>query len=390
MRAYFAPCGIGLGHVARSIPIAKALQNKGAEVLFSTYGQAINHARSEGFPTHSAPPISYAVEANGTVDFRSTTAFPGIFSSFIFLRQTQAEISYMKGFKPDIVVVDSRVSPIIASWLLGIPRILLLNQFYVIIPRRKRFLRLAKLVDNGTLTLIGRVWASSNAVLIVDFPPPYTLSLPNLRIPPRYKRRTKLIGPIIPVHPEELPDKVSIRRKLGFDPHKPLIYAPISGQPKEKAFVSGLLYQIFTNFPPKYAIVMSLGYPGASLEPIVKRNLTIYRWTNLYYELVKACDVMVTRAGHGTLSVAMCYGKPAVTIPVPNHTEQLGNARRAEEIGFAKIVPQELLTLEKLLFTVEEIVNDDSILSRVERIQRDVSKFNAIQTAVEVIQTIIK
>jgi UDP:flavonoid glycosyltransferase YjiC (YdhE family) len=390
MKAYFAPCGIGLGHAARSVPIAKALRKNGIEILFSTYGQAINHARSEGFLALSAPPISYAVESNGTVDFRSTTAFPGIFSGFIFLKQIQVEISYMKSFRPDVVVSDSRVSSIIASWLLGVPRVLILNQFYVIIPRRKRFLRLAKLVDNGTLTMIGRIWATSNAVLIVDFPPPYTLSLPNLRIPPRYKKRTKLIGPILPVRPEQVADKIAIRRKLGFDPNKLLIYAPISGQPKEKAFVSGLLSQFLASFPSKYDIVMSLGYPGASSEPIRSGRLTIYRWTNLYYELVKACDVMVTRAGHGTLSVAMCYGKPTVAIPVPNHTEQLGNAYRAEQIGFAKVIPQELLTFEKLFSAVEEIVNDDRLISKVEQIQRDISKFDAIKNAVETIQNIAK
>jgi UDP:flavonoid glycosyltransferase YjiC (YdhE family) len=45
MRVYFAPCGIGLGHAGRSIPIARELKN--AKIVFSTYREGINYVKQE-------------------------------------------------------------------------------------------------------------------------------------------------------------------------------------------------------------------------------------------------------------------------------------------------------------------------------------------------------
>ena len=51
------------------------------------------------------------------------------------MRQVNAEIRYMKAFKPDAVVSDSRLSSIFAAKLLGLPVLLILNQFTPLIPR---------------------------------------------------------------------------------------------------------------------------------------------------------------------------------------------------------------------------------------------------------------
>ncbi len=173
------------------------------------------------------------VKPDGTVDFRQTVINPGpFFASFTVLRQVDAELGVMRAFEPDVVVSDSRVSPLIAAKLLGIPKISILNQFQIIIPRRSRFLRLAKLVDTGALAVIGKIWTSGMHVLIPDFPPPYTLSAGNLRIPKSYQKRVKLVGPILPARPDALPGRREIRKKLGLSEEKPLIFAPISGPVK--------------------------------------------------------------------------------------------------------------------------------------------------------------
>ena len=171
MKVYFAPNGIGLGHVGRCLPIAKVLKKNGADVVFSTYREGIRYVERENFQLIKAPPIGFQVKPDGSVDFRQTAINPGPFlASFTLLKQVNSEVKTIERFKPDVVVSDSRATPLLAARVLGIPRVCILNQFQTIVPRRKRLLRLARFADAVTLTIIGKIWTGGNTVLIPDFP----------------------------------------------------------------------------------------------------------------------------------------------------------------------------------------------------------------------------
>ncbi|MGQ9461281.1 MAG: UDP-N-acetylglucosamine--N-acetylmuramyl-(pentapeptide) pyrophosphoryl-undecaprenol N-acetylglucosamine transferase [Candidatus Bathyarchaeaceae archaeon] len=386
MRVQFSPCGVGLGHMGRCLPIAKKLEEAGAQVLFSTYKDGLRYLQQEGFPVVEAPPIGFVVKPDGTVDFRQTTVNPGpFFASFTFMKQVDAEIKIMKAFKPDVVVSDSRVSPLVAAKLLGIPEVCILNQFQVIIPRRRRFLRLAKFADTFTLAVIGKIWTAGTQTLIPDFPPPYTLSTGNLRIPKAYQKRVKLIGPILPVRPDELQSQKQIRKKLGLAENKPSIFAPISGPVKERAYFTGILRQILREFPDNYQIVMSLGYPNGSTKPVQDGNVTVYGWILNRFEYLKACDLVIARAGHGTVTQSICYGKPLILVPTPSHTEQLNNAKNAVELGIAEMIEQENLNKQTLLETVRKILENSQFQERTKQIQEDALKLNGLETAIQII-----
>ncbi len=387
MRVYFGACGIGLGHVGRCAPIAKKLEEKGVKVLFSTYRDGVKYLEQEGFPSVEAPPIGFMVKPDGTVDFRQTVVNPGpFFASFTVTKQVEAEIRYMRAFKPDVIVSDSRVSPLLAAKILKIPDVCILNQFQVIIPRRTRFLRLAKIVDTGALAMIGKVWTSGAAHLMIpDFPPPYTLSAGNLRIPKSYQKRVKLIGPILSIHPNDLPSKEELREKLNLDTETPLIFAPISGPAKERAYFIGVLRQIFKDFPGDYQVVMSLGYPNSPMEPVRYGDVSIYGWVPNRFEYLKACDLVIARAGHGTITQCMCYGKPMILVPTPSHTEQLNNAQRVHELGIAESLEQNILNRELLIATVEKMLSDDQYRVQIGSIQREISNLNGLMTVVETV-----
>jgi len=377
---------VGLGHVGRCIPIARRLERDGAQVLFSTYREGFRYVQQEGFQVVEAPDIGVAVKPDGSIDFRLTTVNPGPFLTvYTIMKQVDTEINFMQAFEPDVVVSDSRASSLVAAKLLDIPRICILNQFQVFIPRRKRFLKLARIADATTLTLVGRVWADVTQVLIPDFPPPYTISTKNLHIPKAYHKKMKFIGPILPVHSNDLPDQKELRKKLGLDETKPVIFAPISGPAKERAYFTGILRQIFSKFPDDYQIVMSLGYPKASTEPAKEGNLIIHRWIRNRFEYLKACDVVVSRVGHGTVSQAICYGKSLILVPTPSHTEQLNNAKKAVELGVAKIVQQEDLNKDILLAAVRKILENSKFRERTEQIQKEVTKWDGLETAAKII-----
>ena len=385
MRVYFSPCGIGLGHVGRCIPIARKLLEKNAEVMFSTYNEGTRYVEREKLPLVKAPPIGFQVKPDGTIDFKQTAVNPGPFlASFTLMKQVNAEIETIESFKPDVVVSDSRASPLLAARILGIPRICILNQFQVIIPRKKHFLHLAKFLDSVTLAIIGNIWTSGNEVLIPDFPQPYTISTGNLNIPKSYRKTVKLIGPILSTNPSELPTEKELRKKLKLPMNKPVIFAPISGPIRERAFLTGILRKILLEFPEKYEIVLSLGYPNADTDSIRHGNLRIYKWIPNRFEYLKACDLVISRAGHGTLTQCMCYGKPMILVPTPSHTEQLNNAKQAEKLGVAKIIEQKELSKKRLLENVQQILESE-ITERLKQIQTEVLEYNGLENAVKTI-----
>jgi len=394
LRVYFSVCGIGLGHAGRSIPIARELEKRGAEIMFSTYRDAVKYIERAGFPLVKAPPVGFVVKPDGTVDFRQTVANPGpILASFTLTKQIEFEIRYIRAFKPDVVVSDSRVSPLLAAKILGIPDVCILNQFQIIIPRRSRLLRLAKIVDTGALAVIGKVWTSgATHLMIPDFPPPYVLSAGNLRIPKSYQKRVKIIGPILPVHPSDLPSKEELRENLGLSKDLPFIFAPISGPIKERAYITGLIKKILMDMSPEYQIVMSLGYPNYKGKPIRRGNVTVYGWVSNIdrFKYLKACDLVISKAGHGTLTQSMSYGKPMILIPTPSHTEQLNNAYRLKELGIAEVLEQHDVSKETLQRTVRKMLNDKSCMKRVNEIQRDISELNGLKTAVNTIIEVIE
>jgi len=390
MKIYFAPCGIGLGHVGRCIPLAKRLAKENAEIVFSTYREGISYVEREKYPLIKAPPIGFQVRPDGSVDFRQTAINPGPFlASFTLLKQVGAELKSIGTFRPDVVVSDSRVSPLMAARVLGVPRICILNQFQMRVPRKKRFLRLARLAESIALTLIGETWTMGNNVLIPDFPPPYTICEGNLVIPRAYRKSVKLIGPILPVHPNELPSKEKLREKLNLPKNKTFIFVPISGPTTEKAFVTAVLTKILLDFPKDYEIVVSYGYADADTRPTRHGNVTIYKWLPNRFEYLKACDIAIGRAGHGTITQCICYGKPMIIIPTPGHTEQLTNARQAKNLGVARIILQEMLNKERLLINVQQLLQP-KIQHRAEEIQKEALKYDGLETVAKEIMLTAK
>ncbi|RJS89086.1 hypothetical protein CW700_05565 [Candidatus Bathyarchaeota archaeon] len=388
VRVYFSPCGIGFGHVGRCHPIAEELLRRGATILFSTYREGAEYVKKVGLPLVESPSIGFSVNGMGEVDLKRTSiqtpvAIPR------FLRQVNAEIENMRAFRPDIVVSDSRLSSILAARLLDVPTVLILNQFQPIIPRRRRFFNLSKIADGGVLTLIGEGWGLSDRILIPDFPPPHTISLGNLRIPRHIARLVRFIGTILPVKPSEVNGWKRVRRELGVGEDEYLLFAPISGPREERLPLIAILMRLFEEFPEKYRIVMSLGEVNGGSTPMRKGNLTIIPWIPERFDYLKACDIVVSRAGHGTIMQSISFGKPQILIPTPGHTEQYSNARRARELGVAEVIEQEELTLDVLLQTVEEILTAKTYAMNLRRLGEK-GRLDGVENALREIAKLVR
>jgi len=242
----------------------------------------------------------------------------------------------------------------------------MLNQFLPMVPRGKQSQTLLQIFDGGVMTLLGRGWAASDVILIPDFPEPYTISLASLRVPKAYRHLVRMVGFILPRKPEEVEDTGRVREEAGAPGDQRLIYAAISGPRQEREPLIRLLAPIFEGFPEGYRVVMSMGVPDGGSEPSASGALTAIPWVVDRFEYLKACDLVVCRGGHNTIMQSICYGKPAIIVPTPNHTEQYLNAKRAMELGFAEAVHQEGLSRGRLLEIAERLLSDAGCRERLD------------------------
>jgi UDP:flavonoid glycosyltransferase YjiC (YdhE family) len=360
----------------------------GAEIMFSTYLDGVDLVKTRDFPVVSSPSLNLISDATGRIDLIATAVKNGFPALSKFMHQVTAEMEYMKAFKPNVVISDTRLSSIIAGKLLGFPVALVLNQFQPMFPRQKQAFNLSKVVDGGIMTLLGKGWAASDIILIPDFPEPYTICLDSLRIPKSYQNKVCMIGYILEKKPEELDEIERVKKEAFAGENHTIIYAAISGPDRERQPLINILKPIFEEFPDEYRVIMSLGNPLGGSIPKTSGVLTTIPWVRERWNYIKACGLVVCRGGHNTIMQSICYGKPPLIIPTPDHTEQYANARRAMELGFGDVIIQEELTREKLLMKIERVVKDPEYSLRLQELNSK-GYFDGLDSIISIISKLM-
>ena len=78
-------------------------------------------------------------------------------------------------------------------------------------------------------------------------------------------------------------------------------------------------------------------------------------------------------------------GKPLVLIPIPDQTEQYGNANRAVRLGVGEVIMQTELNRETLFKAFERIFNSDLYERRARVVSDKAATLDATQTVIEII-----
>ncbi|RLE53740.1 MAG: hypothetical protein DRJ33_00135 [Candidatus Methanomethylicota archaeon] len=380
-RFYLAPCGIALGHAGRTLPIAHELSKLGHEVFFSTYGDAYPFVKFSGFNVAEVPSIRMFEKEDGTFDLKRTLAL-GPKNIYSFLLQLGAELNLISQFKPDVVISDSRLSTVLAARVLNVPSITLLHQLRILIPhvkpiKRKTLKTLKHYSERVGLETLGALWKFSTLILVPDFPPPYTIAKANVVPSKHYRSKVKLIGPIVAKRPENLPSKEVLREKYGLN-DRPAIFCAMSGTIPEKRYISSKLVEIFKHFPDSYQIIVSRGLPNNDNRPLkLTSTLQVFNWVIDRFELLKACDLLITRGGHNTVAEAMYFGIPMIIIPTPGHSEHQSIARSVADMGLGIVLQQRDLSHDTLLQAVKRIFSEGYV-ERSKKIQSEILKYNGL------------
>ena len=392
MRLYIGPCGLGLGHITRCDAIAREFSSEGVDVLFSSYLDALDYLKRSGFTYFSAIPLSFRTREDGTIDPKMTMSQNGVtVGLWGFIRQLIGEVRQISAFEPDVVISDTRISTLIAAFILRKPRILILNQYSVQMPKDDRKHRLAdrpmlfaaKIIWRYVSAMLELAWGVSDLIIVPDLKAPYTISRYNLAIPPGIRRKVRLVGPLTPSR-LNIPNGI---RHSGIA--RPLVFACVSGPATDRKYLVNKLTDILKEFPEDYELVLSCGDPNGSFGEKRIGNLMVHEWMTeqSYWKTFERAEVIVSRAGHETIMKAISEGKPLVLIPPPNHTEQANNARRAEELGVAVVLDQSRLNTQELARAISTSLKNNRENAR--RLTGTLGSVSGIRAVVEAVSQLV-
>jgi len=385
MKVYISLYGVGLGHASRMLLLANSLAEHGADTRFSSFGDAVKYVRMHGFECFDVPPVEFVWNPDTGFSIKSSvTKLPENFIHFI--GQCGNEGKNIMKFNPDVIVADTRLSSLMVAKALGLPCITILNQIKLLLSPRLREVSVARMFERLLGEFLGGLWGTSDSLLIPDLPPPYTLSEENLWQIGSVSNKLEYIGFMAPKPTvnEEYVDKVA--KLLGFDHGKPIVFAHISGPDVTKKVAFKKVMEAMQNVT-NIQFVISEGKPKGDTVPRKIRNGWYFEWCPVRDEIFAMSDMLIIRGGHSTLAQAIQYGKPVVTIPIENHGEQLGNAKKAQKIGLGLMLVQKDLKPEEISNAVEQVLDDSSFESRAKMLMQIANKMDGTQNIMQKVRS---
>jgi UDP-N-acetylglucosamine--N-acetylmuramyl-(pentapeptide) pyrophosphoryl-undecaprenol N-acetylglucosamine transferase len=388
-KVYFTPYGVGLGHASRLMTIAEKVKTNNINVKFSSFGEAVDFISRYGYHCNEVPPVEFSWNSQGSFSMKNSLSnIPSWFKNFTI--QVVKEVEMMLKFSPNIVVSDSRLSSIVSARLLGIPSLVILNQIKLLLSPRLHSFKVGRFFENLNGEFIGTLWSLSNEILIPDLPPPYTISENNIWNTNSVLKKIKYIGFISPKMNISEQRIIKVMNLLNFSKDKPIIFFHISGPSKTRLPIVKKILDAQKYFKNNIQYVISEGKPNGDMEPHkLTDNGWYYEWCPIRDELFAMSNILVLRGGHTTMSQAIQFGKPIISIPIENHAEQISNSCKIKKIGLGIMLKDHDLLSERISEAIDEILNDNKFTSRSIEIMQFCDKLNGVQNIVNIVRSYI-
>jgi UDP-N-acetylglucosamine--N-acetylmuramyl-(pentapeptide) pyrophosphoryl-undecaprenol N-acetylglucosamine transferase len=387
-RAYLAPYGVGLGHASRLLSISKHLKEDNIMIKFSSYGEAVSYIQIHGYDCVKVPPVEFAWNGGRFSIKNSIANIPLWFTNFA--RQVTQETKNISSFNPNIVISDSRLSPLISSKILDIPSIVILNQIKLLLSPRIREFKIARAFENLNGEFFGNIWSMAEKLLIPDLPPPYTIAEHNIWNLESVKRKMHYIGFTTPKWREDNQAIENALHSLNLDRKRPIIFIHISGPYETRLNLISTIMDASKYFRKDIQYIISEGKPkGNTIPRKISSTGWYYEWCPIRDEIFALSDLIVIRAGHEVISQAIEHGKPIVTIPIPNHGEQLGNSEKVERMKIGIRLEPSKIEDYQVAEAIHKILDDQSYLENVLKIKKVTDGLDGINNALNIIRSYI-
>ena len=158
------------------------------------------------------------------------------------------------------------------------------------------------------------------------------------------------------------------KKKYGFKEDKKLVVF-VMGSLGSYTVTNVLIESIPKIGTKDYEVLLITGkrflenYDGIKMPKNIKMVPLIDDMLNV----LKKTDLIVTRAGASTIAEITAVGVPAIMIPSPHvtHNHQEKNAEVLEKNGSAVVIRENELTSDKLISTIDFLINDDKKLKEM-------------------------
>jgi UDP-N-acetylglucosamine--N-acetylmuramyl-(pentapeptide) pyrophosphoryl-undecaprenol N-acetylglucosamine transferase len=385
---YFAPYGVGLGHASRLVMIAEGLQYLGVTFKFSTFGEAARYLSCLGYSCNIVPPMEFGWTSEGHFSISSSIAnIPRFFVNFS--RQVNHEIRNMIKFRPDIVVSDTRLSPVLASKILHIPSIVILNQVKLLLSPRLRRYKVTRIFEALNGEVLGLGWTLTDKILIPDLPPPHTISENNVWGTNSVRNKLEYVGFTTPKTHLNESNTNKLCAELGLNRAAPIVFVHVSGPFETRMPLVRVAMDASKASKEYIQFIISAGYPGGNPQPKSIQGGWFYEWCPVRDEIFSLSDIIVIRGGHAAISQAIKFGKPIVAIPIENHGEQLGNSQKIARLGIGVAITTRPLRPEDVSDAIKLVLNNPSYLRRANELRELSEKLNGIDNIVRIVQSFI-
>ncbi len=356
----------GLGHIHPMLPLARAFQDGGDEVLWTTAGRSRSQVEEAGFRTAPAG-RSDDVMAETLARYPEIGALPPdrrpdvLFGKLFGAGRTPAMLADLlpiaADFAPDLVVSDAAdlAGPIVAAKH-GVPGVA--HSFGALLPAKRlesAAVEVASLwVDQG---LDPRPYCGVYDHGYIDIYPPSLQSQERPHIARTFRLRPSMDA--VPAE-SELPSLVTAPSTL------PLVYltfGTVFNQPDVLRTVvdgaSGLDVRLVVTVGPD-------GDPAALGEQPPNVHVTTYIPQDA---LLPKCDAVVSHAGSGTFLAALATGLPQLC--VPQGADQFLNAAACTATGIGVALPPSEVTAESVRTALSKVLLEHEIRNQVTVLQNE-------------------
>lgn len=340
------------GHLTPALAVVDAIQRTDASVEILFIGSA-KGLEAEIVPNRG---IAYKSIATGKLR-RSSRGLVGMLTIANFRdmlavpRGLVDAYRILKAYKPDAILSTGgyvAVPASIAAWLLRIP--LVIHE------------------QTTTIGLANRICCALAHTVALSF------DIARTDLPKRARAGAVVTGN--PIRNETLAgSRTGAERRFGITPALPVVL--ITGGAQGARVINTAIRDAISTLTKTHFVIHQCGRQGIETLSDARATMpdaTRERWflsafldADAMADAWAAAQVVIARAGAGTVNEGLILGKPMIFVPLEpsSRDEQLRNAERSAELGAAVIVRQAECTADALLAAVHTIVDTPGCTERM-------------------------
>lgn len=327
LRILVAPLDWGIGHATRSVPIIRALRQRGIEVYMASNGRPLRvlERAFPDLPTLKLPPYDVRYPFRFIV-LNLLIQLPRIlWAIYMEHRLIQRWIAEY-GF--DGIITDNRLG----CYSSRVPTVFITHQLNLDAPGNwlKRF---TNEINHWFIRRFDYCW-------IPDTAGEDNLSGKLSR--PSPSDNTRFVGPLSRLSRKDIPEQYDVMMLL-------------SGPEPQRSYLEKALRKQARRLP--YRMLLVQGKPEITAAPEEEGNLRIVPFMDEQElsEAIASSGMLVCRSGYSTLMDLAVMGKRALLIPTPGQTEQEYLARYLSDRGMYAWQDQHHLQLDKGITAVLQL-----------------------------------